>query len=179
MLRDLIENILQRIFRRNETTEIQPLQPTDIVQGEIQPNQDRPRRAREPSIHELFQNMIRNEAMESQQSETIESGFIAELDSEFPVEIERREITEGGIRTTRSEAFLLTQAGNIIRKEDLRGGGTCCECEAIVDKNHIYECAYCLEPICPLCMRTLSNRFYCVTHYRLFLPHWDAWQDLD
>ena len=118
--------------------------------GEIQPEGEGPGNA-QATPHDLFANLTMNENLDGVQSEAVENGVISELDApEFPMKKTKRELTDEGFRTTTNEAFLLTQAGNIIQSEALIGGGSCCNCGAVSDRENTYMCMRCHRIVCRL-----------------------------
>ena len=181
MFRKILQNLLRWLLEKIGPDDVREPEIIEPITGELEPDyseRQEPQPDQHESVYDLFQRLTMNEAIGTVLGETIEGGIIADLDSEFPTRIIKRDMTEDGPRTIQQNAFLLTQAGDIIRPEELIGGGKCSTCGAFSDRDNIYICAYCLRLTCRLCSQTLSGRYYCPDHYELALPYLDTWEDL-
>ena len=173
---EFIRNLLDRLLGKSEPEHNEISEVIDIGQGELLTGGERPQ-GLGGGPHDLFEHLTMTENLDGMQSETIEGGLISELNTpDFPQKSIRRELTDDGYRTTTEEAFLLTQAGNIIHSEALVGGGRCSECGAISDKENTFMCAHCHKSLCRLCFRFLPDQVLCPEHYDLVLWNLDTWR---
>ncbi|MDD5697830.1 MAG: hypothetical protein PHH77_04360 [Victivallaceae bacterium] len=91
----------------------------------------------------------------------------------IPCSYNNETFTEDGLVSGKTEAFLTTADGRLIRPNELHGGGKCFNCMALTDK--IYFCAVCKIPLCFHCARKYKDIDVCHKHLAELNFNEDTW----
>lgn len=128
-------------------------------------------------INELRNRIIRDEFIG--EAAGVEASTLKIVDSadEITCSKQVQSLTENGLETDNKEFLIRTAEGHLIKAEELHGGGTCCICGKLTDREHFQHCSVCQCPLCTSCSKRFKELILCPVHYRHAIFHKNTWDE--